>query len=35
MILNEKAINYKVLDFVILYNFNIKFDVIRHYMKKL
>ena len=26
MILNEKFINYKVLELVILYNFNIKFD---------
>ena len=30
---NEKVINYKVLDLVILYNFNIKFDFIRAHMK--
>jgi hypothetical protein len=33
--LNEKVINYKVLDFVILYNFDIKFDFIRDHMKKI
>ena len=32
---NEKAINYKVLDLVILYNFVIKFDFIRDDIKKL
>jgi hypothetical protein len=35
MTLNKKVINYKVLDLVILYNFDIKFDFIRDYMKKL
>ena len=35
MILNEKVINYKVLDLVILYNFDIKFDFIRDHMEKL
>jgi len=34
MILNEKVINYKVLDLVILYNFDIKLDFIpRSYEK--
>jgi hypothetical protein len=33
MTLNKKVINYKVLDLVILYNFDIKFDSIRDYMK--
>ena len=33
--LNEKVINYKVLDLVILYNFDIKFDFIRDHMKRL
>ena len=32
---NEKVINYKVLDLVILYNFDIKFDFIQDHMKKL
>ena len=32
--LNEKVINYKVLDIVILYNFDIKFIFIRDHMKK-
>jgi len=32
---NDKAINYKVLDLVILYNFVIKFDFIRDDIKKL
>ena len=32
---NEKVVIYKVLDLVILYNFAIKFDFIRDYMKKL
>ena len=27
MTLNEKVINYKILDIVILYNFDIKFDL--------
>jgi len=35
MTLNEKVVNYKILDLVILYNFGIKFDLIRDYMKKL
>ena len=33
MILNEKVINYKVLDLVILYNFDTKFDFIQDHMK--
>ena len=33
MILNEKLINYKVLDLVNLYNFNIRFDLKQDYMK--
>ena len=33
MILNEKLINYKVLDLVNLYNFNIRFDLNQDYMK--
>ena len=28
----KKIINYKVIDLVILYNFDIKFDFIRNYM---
>jgi hypothetical protein len=35
MTLNKEFINYKILDLIILYNFNIKFDFIRDYMKKL
>jgi hypothetical protein len=35
MILNKKVINYKVLNLVILYNFDIKFNFIRDHMKKL
>ena len=35
MTLNEKVVNYKVLDLVILYNFGIKFDFIRDHIKKL
>ena len=35
MTLNEKVINYNILDPVILYNFDIKFDFIRGHMKKL
>ena len=34
MTLNEKVINYKVLDLVILYKFDIKFDFIWDYIKK-
>jgi len=34
MTLNEKIVNYKVLDLVILYIFCIKFDFIQDYMKK-
>ena len=33
MILNKKFINYKVLDITILYNLDVKFDVIRDHMK--
>ena len=35
MTLNKKVINYKVWYLIILYNFDIKFDFIRDYMKKL
>ena len=35
MTLNEKVVNYKVLDLLILYNFGIKFDFIRNHMRKL
>jgi hypothetical protein len=35
MTLNEKVINYKVLDQIILYKFDIKFNYIRNHMKKL
>jgi hypothetical protein len=35
MTLNENIINYKVLYLVILNNFDIKFNFIRDYMKKL
>jgi hypothetical protein len=35
MILNENIINYKILDLIILYNFDIKFDFIRNHMKNL
>ena len=35
MTLNENVINYKVLNLVILYNFDIKFDFIRDHIKKL
>ena len=35
MTLNKKVINYKVWYLIILYNFDIKFDFIRNYMKKL
>ena len=35
MTLNKKVVNYKILDPVILYNFDIKFDFIRNHMKKL
>jgi hypothetical protein len=33
MTLNEKIINYKILDLVKLYNFGIKFVFIRDHMK--
>jgi hypothetical protein len=33
MTLNKKVINYKILDPVILYNFNIKLDFIRDHIK--
>jgi hypothetical protein len=33
--LNKNVINYKVLDHVNLYNFDIKFNFIRDHMKKL
>ena len=32
MTLNENVINYIVLDLIILYNFDIKFDFIRYYI---
>jgi hypothetical protein len=35
MTLNEKVVNYQVLDLVILYNFDIKFDFILDHMNKL
>ena len=35
MILGQKIINYKILDRINLYNFNIKFDLVQNYMKKL
>jgi hypothetical protein len=35
MILNEKVINYQVLDLFILYNFDTKSDFIRDHMEKL
>jgi hypothetical protein len=35
MTLKEKPINYKILDLVILYNFDIKFNFIQDHMKKL
>jgi hypothetical protein len=35
MILNKKNVNYKVLNLVILYNFDIKFDFIQDHMNKL
>ena len=35
MILNEKVTNYKILDLVNLYSFDIKFDFIRDHMKNL
>ena len=31
---NGKVINYKVLDLVILYNFDINFDFIQDHMKR-
>jgi hypothetical protein len=33
MTLNELIINYKILDLINLYNFDIKFDFIRDHMK--
>jgi hypothetical protein len=33
MTLNKKVIIYKVLDLIILYNFDIKFNLIRDHMK--
>ena len=35
MTLNEKIINCKVLDHIVLYNFDIKFDFIQDNRKKL
>jgi len=35
MTFNEKVIKYKVLDLVIFYNFDIKFDFIQDHIKKL
>ena len=35
MTLNEKIVNYKVLDLVILYNFGTKIDIIRDHIKKI
>jgi len=35
MTLNEKVFNYKVLDLIILYNFDTKFNFIQDHMKKL
>jgi hypothetical protein len=35
MILNEKIINYKILDLHVLYNFDVKFDLIQDLIKKL
>ena len=35
MTLTVKFVGYKVLDIVILYSFNLKFDFIRDHMKKL
>jgi hypothetical protein len=34
MTLNEKYINYKIVGIINLYNFGIKFDFIRDYIKK-
>ena len=35
MVSNEKVINYKVVDLIEIYNFDIKFVFIRLYLKKL
>jgi len=35
MTLNESVVNYKILDLIKLYNFDIKFVFIRNHMKKL
>jgi hypothetical protein len=35
MNLNEKVINYEVLDLIIFYNLDIKFDFIQDHTKKL
>jgi len=35
MTLNEKVIDYKILGLVNLYNFDIRFDFIQRYIKKL
>jgi len=35
MTLNESVVNYKILDLMKLYNFDIKFVFIRNHMKKL
>jgi hypothetical protein len=35
MISNKKFINYKVLDLIEVYNFDIKFVFIRLYLKKI
>ena len=32
---NDKVVNYKILDRIIRYNFDIKFDFIRDHMEKL
>jgi hypothetical protein len=34
MTLNEKVVKYKVLDLVILYNFDIKFNLIQNHTNK-
>jgi len=35
MTLNESVVNYKILDLIKLYNFDIKFVFIRNHIKKL
>ena len=35
MILNKKVINYKIVDLIIIYNFDIKLDFIRDDIKEL